>query len=56
VADNGRGIARRRVEDPLSLGVIGMRERILPFAGTLTYELRQPHGTVAVVTLPLPAE
>jgi signal transduction histidine kinase len=55
VADNGRGVSRTKVESRMALGIIGMRERLLPFGGTLGYEPLRPSGTVATVVMPLPA-
>ncbi len=55
VADNGRGVSHTKLESRTALGIIGMRERLLPFNGTLTYESLRPSGTVAMVVMPLPA-
>lgn len=52
VRDNGKGIAPAAVHDPKSLGLLGMRERVLPFAGTIAINASPGKGTTVVVLVP----
>ncbi len=52
VRDNGKGIAPATVHDPRSLGLLGMRERVLPFAGHIEISGSRGKGTLVVVSLP----
>jgi PAS domain S-box-containing protein len=53
VADDGRGITKKSLEDPASLGLLGMRERALAFGGSVDIRGRRGKGTVVTVTAPL---
>jgi PAS domain S-box-containing protein len=53
VNDNGRGIAEADVNSAKSLGLLGMRERVLPFGGTLEMKSGPNGGTRVVVSIPL---
>lgn len=53
VRDDGRGIAEKQLADPLSIGLIGMRERAQAFGGTLEIAPAGAGGTVVAVRLPL---
>jgi signal transduction histidine kinase len=52
VRDNGRGIGDAQIRDPASLGLLGMRERIVPFDGRFEIGAGTGKGTVAVVSIP----
>ncbi len=53
VQDNGKGISSEQVNKPCSLGILGMRERALPFAGELDV-CNAPNGGAAVkLSIPL---
>ncbi|HUI10204.1 MAG TPA: PAS domain S-box protein [Bacteroidota bacterium] len=52
VADNGVGIAAGKINDPSSLGLLGMRERLHPFGGTCTIENPPEGGTRVTIRLP----
>jgi signal transduction histidine kinase len=55
VRDNGIGITDVQLRDPKSLGLIGMRERVLIFGGSLLIEGQQEgrmRGTIVNVTMP----
>jgi signal transduction histidine kinase len=53
VRDNGKGIAPAAVQDPRSLGLLGMRERMLPFDGVIEIGAGgRGKGTRVVVSLP----
>ena len=53
VRDNGKGIADAQIRNPSSLGLLGMRERIVPFGGSLQIGASAVKGTVAVVSIPV---
>jgi len=53
VTDDGRGISRKLVDSRGSLGIIGMRERVLALDGTFTLTGSKRKGTTLKVRLPL---
>jgi signal transduction histidine kinase len=53
VSDNGKGITERQIADPRSLGLIGMRERVFPWAGQVRIKGMQDRGTTVIVRVPL---
>ena len=53
VRDNGIGIKEERIFDSKSLGLIGIRERVLLLGGEATITGKQGEGTVVRVTLPM---
>jgi two-component system sensor histidine kinase UhpB len=53
VRDNGVGIPPGKEDDPLSLGLTGMRERIHPFGGWVRIQAGRRGGTVVKACLPL---
>jgi signal transduction histidine kinase len=55
VTDNGVGIAPDRVTSPGSLGLLGIRERLLPYQGALVVEATPGGGTSVRVTIPIEA-
>ena len=52
IADNGRGINQREVADPVSIGLLGMRERAQLIGAKLSISGRPGKGTAVVVTVP----
>ena len=52
VRDNGRGITAEELSHPSALGLIGMRERILAFAGSVRIERLNDGGTRVRVSVP----
>jgi PAS domain S-box-containing protein len=52
VNDNGIGITDSQVNDPLSLGLIGMRERVQSFGGTLGFKSAPGKGTSVRMVMP----
>jgi PAS domain S-box-containing protein len=54
VKDNGRGITAAESGSPKSLGLLGMRERVLPFGGSVRVRGEPGQGTTATVTIPAP--
>ena len=55
VTDNGKGITQARLKNQKSLGILGMRERILPWGGELFIQANGAvtGGTTVKVVLPL---
>ena len=53
IADNGRGITRGQVAGNRAFGLIGMRERVVPFDGAIEIAPRLVAGTSVTVRLPL---
>jgi len=53
ISDDGLGIAPAQLEDPKSLGLLGMRERLHPFQGLCTITCPPEGGTVVTVVLPI---
>jgi signal transduction histidine kinase len=52
VLDNGKGIVATAVNSPKSLGLLGMRERVLPFDGTIEINGIRGKGTHVTVSVP----
>jgi signal transduction histidine kinase len=52
VRDNGKGIAPAALHNPKSLGLLGMRERVVPFAGSVEISAGRGKGTRVVVSVP----
>ena len=52
VADNGCGIKAEEINHPRSFGLIGMRERLWPWSGTVVFERRSTGGTRVSVRVP----
>jgi len=53
IKDNGIGISEEKINNPHSLGLIGLRERVVPWGGTLTIKGRPNKGTTVTVSIPL---
>jgi len=53
VSDDGVGISEQVLTDPNSLGLIGMRERVRFFGGTVTIGNQPGGGTEVLVVIPL---
>jgi PAS domain S-box-containing protein len=52
IRDNGRGITKAEIQDPKSLGILGMRERALVFGGTLCVSGAHYGGTAVILKIP----
>jgi signal transduction histidine kinase len=52
VRDNGIGIAEERIFDSKSLGLTGIRERVLRLGGEVSISGKPGKGTLVIVTLP----
>ncbi|TLY60052.1 MAG: response regulator [Gammaproteobacteria bacterium] len=55
VADNGRGIDEEAANSPKSFGLMGVRERVLPFGGRVEISGVRAKGTTVTVALPAAA-
>ena len=53
VQDNGRGLSEGKVNSSKSLGFLGMRERVLPFDGTIDIRGQRGRGTAVTIRIPL---
>jgi signal transduction histidine kinase len=53
VQDNGIGIPSEKIKSPHSLGLLGIRERLLAWNGTVNIESEPRQGTTVSVYLPL---
>ncbi len=53
VRDDGRGITRKQIASPTSIGLIGMRERVNFLGGTLDISGTRHKGTIVKVSIPL---
>ncbi len=53
VRDDGRGILPGDLEKAASLGLVGMRERVLDMNGDISINGDEPHGTRIDIVLPL---
>ena len=53
VRDNGMGIAPEPIGDPRSFGLMGMRERVYQFGGSIVISGRPGKGTQVSVTIPM---
>jgi len=53
VVDDGKGITQEQISDPKSLGLVGMRERILPWHGEVRISGIPGEGTTVTATIPL---
>jgi len=53
VRDNGKGITKEQISDSQSLGIIGIRERVHQWGGTIKISGRPGKGTTVVVRIPI---
>ncbi|MGH9802946.1 MAG: sensor histidine kinase [Blastocatellia bacterium] len=53
VCDNGKGISADAMNKPHTLGILGMRERALPFNGEVSISNAHEGGTVVSLSVPL---
>jgi len=53
VVDDGKGIAEGKIDDPRSLGLLGMHDRARALGGDVQIRGRSDHGTVVEATIPL---
>ncbi len=55
-ADNGRGITPDEINAPDAFGLLGIRERLYPFGGRVTFDGQPGQGTRVTIHLPMPNE
>jgi signal transduction histidine kinase len=53
VTDNGRGFEQESRPYPISLGLLGMRERAAALGGSTTVTSRPGEGTTVYVRIPI---
>jgi PAS domain S-box-containing protein len=53
VKDNGKGIKRQQIEAPLSLGILGIRERVRFWGGKSFFTGSPGKGTTMTVSIPI---
>lgn len=53
VADDGKGITSKETADPASLGLIGIRERVYPWEGSVEITGKKGMGSTLTITVPL---
>jgi PAS domain S-box-containing protein len=53
VTDDGRGITQHEIDNTTSLGLIGIRERLRPLGGEITFSGTPGEGTIVRVTVPV---
>ncbi len=53
IGDNGVGITEKDIENPESLGLIGIKERVYPWSGQVNFESSPGKGTLLIISLPL---
>jgi signal transduction histidine kinase len=53
VQDNGRGITEAEINDPSAFGLLGIRERLYPFNGRVSFEGQPGQGTRVTVMVPM---
>lgn len=53
ITDNGKGITLNQINNPKSLGILGMKERALLFGGMLTVKSSMESGTTVLVEIPV---
>lgn len=51
IKDNGVGLTQKEIENPKSFGLIGIRERLYPYAGRLSISTDRGRGTSLIVTI-----
>jgi two-component system, NarL family, sensor histidine kinase UhpB len=53
VRDNGRGISEKMKSHPMSLGLVGIRERVNYWGGSLSIQGTRNKGTVVMARIRL---
>ena len=53
IKDDGKGITVNQINNPRSLGILGMKERAMLFGGTVTIKSSMNSGTTVRVELPI---
>jgi two-component system sensor histidine kinase UhpB len=53
IQDNGKGITAEQIANTQSFGLLGMKERLFPYDGTLVITNTEEHGTIIRAIMPL---
>jgi len=53
IQDNGRGIRAAEIDNPKSFGLLGIRERLYPWNGRVSFDGQPGRGTCVTVRLPM---
>jgi signal transduction histidine kinase len=53
IQDNGRGITAAEIDNPKAFGLLGIRERLYPWNGRVSFAGRPGQGTCVTVRLPI---
>lgn len=53
IRDNGKGITEEEISDPCSFGLMGLRERIIPWGGRVQIKGTKRIGTLITVIVPI---
>jgi two-component system sensor histidine kinase UhpB len=53
IRDNGGGITEEEILNPESLGLLGMKERVLAFGGEISIYGKPGEGTTLILKIPL---
>lgn len=53
ILDNGKGITPEQIANPQSFGLIGVKERVFPFGGTIEIAGETNKGTSVIATIPI---
>jgi len=56
IQDNGKGLQKSKIEDPNSIGLIGIRERIRPWSGEVDFSGTAGKGTTVEIRIPIVAK
>ena len=56
IRDNGRGITEAEIDNPKAFGLLGIRERLYPWNGSVAFAGQPGQGTSVTVRLPLTAK
>lgn len=51
ITDNGIGVTQKQIENPKSFGLIGIRERLYPYAGRLSVIGQEGKGTTLIIKI-----
>lgn len=51
ITDNGIGVTQKQIENPKSFGLIGIRERLYPYAGRLSVSGHEGTATTLTITI-----
>jgi signal transduction histidine kinase len=53
VSDNGKGITPKQIADPKSFGIVGIRERVNLWGGSVSINGKPQKGTTIKIRIPM---